>query len=140
MDPSNSELASQLFAAFNRRDLDGALALVHDEVEFIAPTAEIANDGRPYRGHAGMEKYYADAARVWIELEVMPREYREVGDAAGTPVVACNVGAVSETLEGGRLGALVPPPTPRRCQMRLSRRFQAPISLDGAGSPPLRRR
>jgi ketosteroid isomerase-like protein len=79
---SNSELASELFAAFNRRDLDGALAIVHDEVEFIAPTADMANDGRPYRGHAGMEKYYADAARVWIELEVMPREYREVGDDA----------------------------------------------------------
>lgn len=82
MELSHTELVSQLFDAFNRRDLAGALALVHDEVEFIAPTAEIANDGQPYRGHAGMEKYYADVARVWIELEVMPREFRAVGEDA----------------------------------------------------------
>jgi ketosteroid isomerase-like protein len=82
VEPTNTELVSQLFDAFNRRDLEGALEVVDEEIEFIAPTAEIANEGEPYRRHAGMEKYYADVARVWIELEVMPREYREVGDDA----------------------------------------------------------
>jgi ketosteroid isomerase-like protein len=82
VEPTNTELVTRLFDAFNRRDLAGALAIVHEEVEFIAPTAEIANEGEPYRGHAGMEKYYGDVARVWIELEVMPREFREVGEDA----------------------------------------------------------
>jgi len=55
---------------------------------------------------------------AWLhaaDVLVMPSRVREGGGrvlleafAAGTPVVACDVGAVSETLEGGRLGALVP--------------------------------
>ena len=35
----------------------------------------------PYVGHDGMRKYYEDVAAVWKELEVMPHEIREVGDA-----------------------------------------------------------
>ena len=48
---------------------------------FIAPTAEIANDGLPYVGREGMRKYHDDVARVWKELEVTPTEIRDVGDA-----------------------------------------------------------
>lgn len=77
---TNTELVRQVFEAFNRRDLDTALELVHPEMEFFAPTAEMANDGEPYRGREGMRKYYEDVARVWRELDVLPREYRELGD------------------------------------------------------------
>ncbi len=72
---------SAVFDAFNRRDVDAGLALVHEDVEFVAPTAEMANEGKPYIGHDGMRKYYDDVASVWIELEVTPTEIREVGDA-----------------------------------------------------------
>ena len=64
-------------------------------MEFIAPTAEIANEGRPYVGHEGMRKYYEDVANVWNELEVTPTEIREVGDA----VLA--LGRVYGRAEGG---------------------------------------
>jgi ketosteroid isomerase-like protein len=74
-------LARVVFDAFNRRDIDAGLAVVHEDVEFLAATAEMANDGKPYVGHSGMRKYYADVASVWIELEVTPSEMREVGDA-----------------------------------------------------------
>jgi ketosteroid isomerase-like protein len=74
-------LASAVFDAFNRRDVDAGLELVHEDIEFLAPTAEMANEGKPYVGHAGMRKYYADVAEVWIELDVTPTEIREVGDA-----------------------------------------------------------
>ena len=70
-----------VFEAFNRRDIEAALAVIDDQVEFFAPTAEMANEGRPYVGHAGMRKYYEDVARVWRELEVTPTEFREVNDA-----------------------------------------------------------
>jgi ketosteroid isomerase-like protein len=70
-----------VFDAFNRRDIDAGLAVVDEQVEFLAPTAEIANDGKPYIGHDGMRKYYGDVAAVWKELEVTPTEIREVGDA-----------------------------------------------------------
>jgi ketosteroid isomerase-like protein len=81
LEPSHSDLARAVFEAFNRRDIEAGLALVDDQIEFIAPTAEIANAGRPYLGHAGMRKYYADVAAFWKELEVTPTEIREVDDA-----------------------------------------------------------
>lgn len=78
---TKTELAQLVFDAFNRRDIDAALAVVDEQVEFFAPTAEMANEGKPYLGHAGMRKYYHDVAAVWKELEVTPTEIREVGDA-----------------------------------------------------------
>jgi ketosteroid isomerase-like protein len=78
---TKTELAYLVFDAFNRRDIDAAMAIVHEEVQFFAPTAEMANEGRPYVGHAGMRKYYDDVAAVWEELEVTPSEIREVDDA-----------------------------------------------------------
>ena len=84
-----------MFDAFNRRDIDAALAVVDEQVEFLAPTAEIANDGKPYVGHDGMRKYYSDVAAVWKELEVTPTDLREVGDA----VLA--LGRVYGRAEGG---------------------------------------
>jgi ketosteroid isomerase-like protein len=81
VEPSKTDLARVVFDAFNRRDIESALAVVDEQVEFLAPTAEMANDGKPYVGHAGMRKYYADVAAVWKELEVTPTEIREVDDA-----------------------------------------------------------
>ena len=81
MEPSHSDIARAVFDAFNRRDIEAGLALVDEEVEFMAPTAEIANAGRPYVGHAGMRKYYDDVASFWKELEVTPTEIREIDDA-----------------------------------------------------------
>jgi ketosteroid isomerase-like protein len=84
-----------VFDAFNRRDIDAALAVVDEQVEFIAPTAEIANAGKPYVGRDGMRKYYSDVAAVWKELEVTLTDIREVGDA----VLA--LGRVYGRAEGG---------------------------------------
>jgi ketosteroid isomerase-like protein len=84
-----------VFDAFNRRDIDAALAVVDEQVEFLAPTAEIANAGKPYVGRDGMRKYYSDVAAVWKELEVTPTDIREVGDA----VLA--LGRVYGRAEGG---------------------------------------
>ena len=81
LEPSKTDLAREVFDAFNRRDVDAALEVVDEAVEFIAPTAEMAKDGKPYVGHAGMRKYYEDVAAVWKELEVTPSEIRQVGDA-----------------------------------------------------------
>ena len=81
VDLSKSDLAGQIFKAFNRRDIEAGLELVTEDVEFVAPTAEIANQGEPYLGHAGMRKYYDDVARVWLELVVTPSEIRELDEA-----------------------------------------------------------
>jgi ketosteroid isomerase-like protein len=81
LQPTKSDLARAVFDAFNRRDLETALEIVDEQVEFFAPTAEMANEGKPYVGHEGLRKYYEDVAAVWQELEVMPSQTREIGDA-----------------------------------------------------------
>jgi uncharacterized protein len=77
---TKTDLARQAFDAFNRRDVEEMVRLMDPGIEFFAPTAELANAGNPYRGHDGIRKYFADVARVWEELEVMPGEFREVDD------------------------------------------------------------
>jgi ketosteroid isomerase-like protein len=54
------------------------LELADPEVEFFAPTATLAHEGRSYRGHEGIKRYFEDVERLWEELKVMPREFREV--------------------------------------------------------------
>jgi ketosteroid isomerase-like protein len=77
---TKTDLAYLVFDAFNRRDIDAAIAMVDEDVRFFAPTAEMANEGKPYVGHAGMRKYYEDVAAVWQELEVTPSDIRELDD------------------------------------------------------------
>lgn len=81
MSARNVELARGLFAAFDAREVEAVLALIHPECEFHAVTAALAADGRPYRGHAGIRRYFTDIAAYWEELRVLPREYRDAGDA-----------------------------------------------------------
>ena len=47
--------------------------MVHSDVEVMLPTAEIANEGRPYVGHQGVRDYFKDIAEIWEELRVIPQ-------------------------------------------------------------------
>jgi ketosteroid isomerase-like protein len=76
----NIELVRRAFEAFNARDLEALLEAVHSEIEFLPVTRALANEGRPYRGHDGIRKYFRDVAEVWQELRVTPRTYVELGD------------------------------------------------------------
>jgi ketosteroid isomerase-like protein len=71
--------------AFNRRDVEGALAYAADDVE-LRPVGTGALAGRDcYRGHDGIREYFDDVARIWPDgLEVEPLDYRAV---AGSVVV-----------------------------------------------------
>ena len=70
----------RVFAAFALRDLEAVQELLDPDVAFMAPTAEMAHGGEPYRGVAGMEEYFADVERVWDELRLRPDDYEQVGD------------------------------------------------------------
>lgn len=81
MSEQNIDLVRRAFDAFTQRDLEAVLELVDPTIEFLAPpTAELAGQKTPYRGPDGIRKYFEDVARVWDELEVIPHEYREMGD------------------------------------------------------------
>jgi ketosteroid isomerase-like protein len=67
------KLVERAFDAFTRRDLETFLEMAHPDVEVMLPTAEIANEGRPYLGHDGVRAYFDDVAEVWEELRVIPQ-------------------------------------------------------------------
>ena len=70
-----------VFAAFAERDVERVLELIDPEVEFTAMTNDFAGRTEPYRGHDGIRDYFRDVSRVWDELRLTPREYRDVGHA-----------------------------------------------------------
>jgi ketosteroid isomerase-like protein len=73
-----------IYAAFARRDVEGALEFVSEEIElFPYGTATRTGRSEPYRGHDGVREYFADAARVWEELTLKADDVR----AAGSNVV-----------------------------------------------------
>lgn len=68
-----------MYDAFNRRDMEGALAYIHPDIEF-RPAGTATLTGREvYRGHDGVREYFADVARTWPGgLQVAPRDFRAV--------------------------------------------------------------
>ncbi|HEX2085671.1 MAG TPA: nuclear transport factor 2 family protein [Solirubrobacteraceae bacterium] len=87
-----------IYDAFARRDLDGALAHVSDDVRFEpSGTARLAGRTEPYRGHAGVREYFADANRLWEELTLHAEDVRS---APGSVVV---FGHVEGCVDGERL-------------------------------------
>jgi ketosteroid isomerase-like protein len=69
-----------VFAAFAERDVERVVELIDPDVEFTAMTSDFAGRTEPYRGHEGIKEYFRDVSRVWDELRLTPREYRQVGD------------------------------------------------------------
>lgn len=98
----NIELVRDAFEAFMRRDVDAALAMADPDVEFYGPTAGLAGHETPYRGHDGLRRYFDDVATIWEVLEVVPHEFREVGD---------EVVALGRVYGRGPHGLLVDSPT-----------------------------
>lgn len=75
------ESVRAFFAAFSRRDVDAAVALVCEDMELWPEgTAERAGRTEPYRGEEGIRRYFADVEAGWDELVVEPGELRVAGD------------------------------------------------------------
>jgi ketosteroid isomerase-like protein len=98
-DSPHVALVQRAFEAFSQRDVDGLVAACHPDVEFHLPTGRLTRVGLPYRGHDGIRTYVRDAARVWSELRLEPREFREIGDSvvAIGRVYAWGAGRVVDT-------------------------------------------
>jgi ketosteroid isomerase-like protein len=78
--PANVAVVRRVFEAFTARDIEAMLALSAPEIEFWGPTASFAHEGEPYVGHQGMREYFDDVARIWRVLEVVPHDFRDLGD------------------------------------------------------------
>jgi ketosteroid isomerase-like protein len=80
LEEQNVATVRRLFDAFEAGDIDAALELADPDCELFVPTAERANRGGSYRGHAGIRRYFQDVSRVWEELRIVPQSFRAVGD------------------------------------------------------------
>ena len=86
------EVVEAIYEAFARRDLEGALAFMHEEIVLVpAGTASLIGRTEPYTGHEGVRRYFADMTAVWDELALQVDDIRAVaegvvvfGSAAGT--------------------------------------------------------
>jgi ketosteroid isomerase-like protein len=66
-----------IYEAFARRDIEAALAHVAEDISFEpSGTSRLTGRAEPYRGHAGLREYFADAARVWDELTLHAEDVR----------------------------------------------------------------
>lgn len=97
---STDQLVKRLFDAFNRRDIDAALPLLHHELVFQPITAAFLNEGQPYRGHDGIRLYFEHVMEHWRRLEIKPVQIR----AAGVAVVA--LGQTSGAGPGGEFSGV----------------------------------
>jgi ketosteroid isomerase-like protein len=79
MSQEDVELTHRSHDAFNRRDLDGYLALHDPEVEFT-PYERVVEGLGPYRGHADVRNWWEDAFAVLPDFRVELYEVRDLGD------------------------------------------------------------
>ena len=80
-DSINVDLVRRLYEAFDERDLQGMMAVTSPDLEWFPPqTASMVQRAEPYRGHEGLRTYFADVDRVWRRLDIIPRDFRDLGD------------------------------------------------------------
>lgn len=63
---------------FNRRDVDGFLALMHHEAEVVPITGRL--EGTVYRGHAALRAFLSTFDEDWEVFRTVPVEFQDFGD------------------------------------------------------------
>jgi ketosteroid isomerase-like protein len=77
MSQENVELYHRAIDAYNRRDLDGFLALMDDDVEAVSRLAAIEGG---YHGHAGTRRWWENLFEILPDITVEVIEVRDRGD------------------------------------------------------------
>ena len=73
MSEENVETFRRGFAAVNRRDLDGFLATVAPDVEFMSLIAEA--EGETFRGHEGVRRWWKEVCFHSAACTASPEEF-----------------------------------------------------------------
>jgi ketosteroid isomerase-like protein len=72
------ERLRQGIEAFNRRDLDGAMAPLDPDVELVSLKAVL--EGSSYNGREGMRRLLKDMGEDWDQFQLTADEFLPVGD------------------------------------------------------------
>ena len=94
MSRENVDLVLLTYEAFNRRDLDAILALMHDDVE-IEPRFG-ALEGH-YRGHEGVRRWWSDLLEFLPDYAAEVEELDDLGDMTLAQIWGTAHGAASST-------------------------------------------
>src|SRR5438034_9600121 len=79
MSAENVETVKRALDAFNRRDVEGLVALTTADLQwFPAMPGIVAGDS--FHGHEGVEQYFAGLAETWVEYCSIFEEVRDLGD------------------------------------------------------------
>lgn len=74
------ELSRRAWVAVEERDLDGFLAIVDENVEFVSLVAEA--EGGAFHGHDGVRAWWESVGESLGTLHYEPKEMRELGGNA----------------------------------------------------------
>jgi ketosteroid isomerase-like protein len=77
--PHVIELVDHGYSAWNRREVDGVLAVMHPDVE-IRPVLGAVPHADVYRGHEGAARWHGDVFDSWAEFRA---EVEEIVHAGG---------------------------------------------------------
>jgi ketosteroid isomerase-like protein len=86
MGQEHVELIRRAFEAMNARDIEGAKALAHPEIDLKTRFTGVA--GRPYRGFEGVEQWFADVGETWEDVNQTIERFIEVDDERTIAVIS----------------------------------------------------
>jgi ketosteroid isomerase-like protein len=89
MSEANVEIIEEGWAATNRGDVDGLLAVMTGDVDFRPPSHRL--DGTVFRGHAGVRAWMERTKETWSVLEGSPHAVASMGEQV---VVVVDIHAV----------------------------------------------
>jgi uncharacterized protein len=78
-DPDLFRLVEAYYPALNQRDVEAVLGLFAEDAEYLPFNVSVV-EGGSYQGHAGIRKFFEDAADTWESLRAEPQVYKAKGD------------------------------------------------------------
>ncbi len=79
MSEENVEIVKEVVDAFNEGDVEAFMALTTPDFEWF-PAMDRLIEGGSYRGREGIEAYFEVVSGSWEEFQVLPDEFRDLGD------------------------------------------------------------
>ena len=76
---SAEAVVRQMLGALEERDLERFLAVCDEGAELNSAMAP-AEGGEPYRGHAGIERWWSNTLETWDDYRLDPKRLLEVDD------------------------------------------------------------
>ena len=79
MSQDNVQVATRVFDAHNRRDLDAYMELTAEDYEMLLAVAGAIEAGG-IRGRESVRRYFEMLGETWEEFRLVIEEYRDLGD------------------------------------------------------------